>query len=361
MQNVLITGGAGFIGSNFIRYLLSAEPEVHIVNLDALTYAGSLENLEILPDPARHTFIKGDIGDRQLIDRLLRHYEIDTVVHFAAETHVDRSILGPDQFIQTNVVGTFTLLEAAKQYWIEEKAFSLKDIRFHHISTDEVFGSLEPDDPPWTENTPYAPNSPYAASKAASDHLVRSYNHTYGLPITITNCSNNYGPRQFPEKLIPLMLLNALEGIALPVYGDGGQIRDWLYVDDHCDAIWTVLKEGTPGDTYNIGGNNQPTNLVVVQTLCEILDELMPNSPQAPHEKLIQYVADRPGHDRRYAMDASKITRELGWQPRQSLESGLVKTVQWYLNHPEWVDAIRKQTDYQTWLDRNYEKRGGQL
>lgn len=361
MQNVFITGGAGFIGSNFIRYLLKSEPEVSIINLDALTYAGSLENLEVLPDPERHTFIKGDICDRQMIDDVLRRYEIDTVVHFAAETHVDRSILGPDQFIHTNVVGTFTLLQAAKQYWIEEKSFSLEDIRFHHISTDEVFGSLKPDDPPWTENTPYAPNSPYAASKAASDHLVRSYHHTYGLPITITNCSNNYGPHQFPEKLIPLMLLNALEGLALPVYGDGGQIRDWLYVDDHCDAIWTVLRSGSPGETYNVGGNNQPTNLVVVKTLCEILDELMPNSPHVPHEKLVQNVADRPGHDRRYAMDASKIARQLGWQPRQSLESGLVKTVQWYLDHPDWVDAMRKQTDYQTWLDRNYEKRGGQL
>lgn len=361
MQNVLVTGGAGFIGSNFIRYLLKSEPEVSIINLDALTYAGSLENLEVLPDPERHTFIKGDICDRQMIDDVLRRYEIDTVVHFAAETHVDRSILGPDQFIHTNVVGTFTLLQAAKQYWIEEKSFSLEDIRFHHISTDEVFGSLKPDDPPWTENTPYAPNSPYAASKAASDHLVRSYHHTYGLPITITNCSNNYGPHQFPEKLIPLMLLNALEGLALPVYGDGGQIRDWLYVDDHCDAIWTVLRSGSPGETYNVGGNNQPTNLVVVKTLCEILDELMPNSPHVPHEKLVQNVADRPGHDRRYAMDASKIARQLGWQPRQSLESGLVKTVQWYLDHPDWVDAMRKQTDYQTWLDRNYEKRGGQL
>lgn len=359
MQNVLITGGAGFIGSNFVRYLLNAEPEVHIVNLDALTYAGSPQNLDDLPDHTRHEFIKGDICDRPLIDRLLRRYEIDTVVHFAAETHVDRSILGPDQFIQTNVVGTFTLLQAVKQYWIEEKSFSLGEIRFHHISTDEVFGSLEPDDPPWTEDTRYAPNSPYAASKAASDHLVRSYHHTYSLPITITNCSNNYGPHQFPEKLIPLMLLNALEGTALPVYGDGGQIRDWLYVDDHCDAIWTVLRKGTPGETYNIGGNNQPTNLVVVQALCEILDELAPDSPYVPHEALIQYVADRPGHDRRYAMDISKIERELGWHPRQSLESGLLQTAQWYLDHPQWVDVIRKQTDYQTWLDRNYEQRGG--
>jgi dTDP-glucose 4,6-dehydratase len=359
MQNVLVTGGAGFIGSNFVRFLLNAEPDVRIINLDALTYAGSLENLEALPDPTRQDFIRGDICDRPLIDRLLRSHKIDTVVHFAAETHVDRSILGPDQFIHTNVVGTFSLLQAVKEYWLGGKPFPLDDVRFHHISTDEVFGSLAPGDPPWTENTPYAPNSPYAASKASSDHLVRSYHHTYGLPVTITNCSNNYGPYQFPEKLIPLMLLNALEGTALPVYGDGGQVRDWLYVDDHCDAIWTVLRKGTPGETYNIGGNNQPTNLVVVQALCDILDELRPNSPHVPHEALIQYVADRPGHDRRYAMDISKIKRELGWQPRQSLESGLLKTAHWYLDHPKWVGVIRKQTDYQTWLDRNYEKRGG--
>jgi dTDP-glucose 4,6-dehydratase len=358
MRNVLVTGGAGFIGSNFIRYLMKAEPEVHITSLDLLTYAGSLENLTDLPDPERHTFIQGDICDRQLVEELLRRNEIDTVVHFAAETHVDRSIVGPDQFVQTNVIGTFTLLEAAKRYWLDENHLSDDQVRFHHISTDEVYGSLKPEDPPWSERTPYAPNSPYAASKAASDHLVRSYHHTYHLPTSITNCSNNYGPYQFPEKLIPLILLNALEGGTLPVYGDGGQIRDWLYVDDHCEAIWLVLREGKPGETYNIGGNNQPTNLVVVKTLCEILDELVPESTYVPHESLIQSVSDRPGHDRRYAMDITKISTELGWQPRHSLENGLIRTVQWYLDHEEWLKAIKNHSDYQNWLMRNYDKRG---
>jgi dTDP-glucose 4,6-dehydratase len=358
MQNILVTGGAGFIGSNFVRFLLQNEPEVRIVNLDALTYAGSLENLQDLPDPQRHTFVQGDICDRPLVDRLLRQYQIDTIVHFAAETHVDRSIVGPERFIQTNVMGTFTLLEACRQFWLDEKGLPVENVRFHHVSTDEVFGSLAPGEPAWTEDTPYAPNSPYAASKAASDHLVRAYHHTYGLPISITNCSNNYGPYQFPEKLIPLMILNALDGRPLPVYGDGGQIRDWLYVEDHCEAIWLVLREGKTGETYNIGGGNQPTNLTVVKTLCEILDERLPHSPFVPHEHLIQFVADRPGHDRRYAMDISKIHHQLGWQPRQSLASGLLKTVDWYLSHPQWVDAIRKQQEYQAWLERNYSKRG---
>jgi dTDP-glucose 4,6-dehydratase len=359
MRNVLVTGGAGFIGSNFVRYLLNADPEVFIVNLDALTYAGSLENLRNLPDPRRHTFVKGDICDRGLVSGLLRRYQIDTVGHFAAETHVDRSILGPDQFIQTNVHGTFTLLESVRQYWLEEKPFSVENARFHHISTDEVFGSLRPGEPAFSETTPYGPNSPYAASKAASDHLARAYQHTYGLPVTITNCSNNYGPYQFPEKLIPLMIMHSVGGQPLPIYGDGGQIRDWLYVEDHCEAILAVLRKGKPGETYNIGGDNQPTNLAIVQTLCEILDELLPESNHAPHASLIKHVTDRPGHDRRYAMDTTKIKRELGWQPRQSLESGLIKTVSWYLEHPEWVAAIRQQIDYQNWLARNYEKRGG--
>ncbi len=357
MQNVLITGGAGFIGSNFVRYLLHTEPGVRVINLDALTYAGSQENLKDVPDPERHIFIHGDICDRPLVDDLLHRYEIDTVVHFAAETHVDRSILGPAQFIQTNVVGTFTLLEAVRQFWLTEKAIS-GERRFHHISTDEVFGALEPDEPAWTEETPYAPNSPYAASKAASDHLVRAYGHTYGLPYSITNCSNNYGPYQFPEKLIPLMILNALEGKPLPIYGDGGQIRDWLYVEDHCEAIRLVLREGKAGQTYNVGGNSQPTNLEVVQYLCAALDENLPDSPHAPHSSLMRFVTDRPGHDRRYAIDITKIQRELGWQPRQSLGSGLQKTIAWYLSHPEWVEAIREQGDYQAWMQRNYEKRG---
>jgi dTDP-glucose 4,6-dehydratase len=359
MRNVLVTGGAGFIGSNFVRYLLDADPEVFIVNLDALTYAGSLENLSNLPDPDRHSFVKGDICDRSLVSDLLQRHRIDTVVHFAAETHVDRSILAPDQFIQTNVHGTFSLLESVRRFWLEEKSISVKDARFHHISTDEVFGSLRPEEPPFSETTPYAPNSPYAASKAASDHLARAYQHTYGLPVTITNCSNNYGPYQFPEKLIPLMVMNSIGGQPLPIYGDGGQIRDWLYVEDHCEAILTVLINGKPGEAYNIGGDNQPTNLAIVQTLCEILDELLPQSQHVPHASLIKYVTDRPGHDRRYAMDITKIKRELGWQPHQSLESGLMKTVKWYLDHPGWVEAIRRQTDYQNWLAHNYEKRGG--
>jgi len=357
--NILITGGAGFIGSNFVRFLLRAEPDVHLVNLDALTYAGSLENIKDLPDPERHTFVHGDICDRALVDGLLRHHRIDTIVHFAAESHVDRSILGPAQFVQTNVVGTFTLLDAARNYWLEEKGLAGIPLRFHHVSTDEVFGTLAPDAPAWDESTPYEPHSPYSATKASSDHLVRAYYHTYGLPVSITNCSNNYGPYQFPEKLIPLMILNALDGRPLPVYGDGGQIRDWLYVEDHCEAIWAVLQRGQPGETYNVGGGNQPTNLTVIQTLCEILDGRLPGSPHAPHERLVQYVTDRPGHDRRYAMDITRIRRELGWQPRQTLASGLLMTVEWYLGHPEWIDAIRSQHDFQGWLKRNYVERGG--
>ncbi len=300
----------------------------------------------------------GNICDRPLVDNLLRRHQINIIVHCAAETHVDRSIVAPDQFIQTNIVGTFTLLEAARQYWLVEKAFPISQVRFHHVSTDEVYGSLGPDDPPFTETTPYAPNSPYAASKAASDHLVRAYHATYGLPITITNCSNNYGPYQFPEKLIPLMILNALEGRPLPIYGDGQQIRDWLYVEDHCEGIWRVVCQGVPGETYNIGGNNQPANLTVVKTICDILDELQPESPYVPHASLIQHVADRPGHDRRYAMNIMKILTELGWQPRQSLASGLLKTVQWYLDHPDWIDNIRRQQAYQGWLNQNYRNRG---
>ncbi|MCJ7662384.1 MAG: dTDP-glucose 4,6-dehydratase, partial [Anaerolineales bacterium] len=333
MRNVLVTGGAGFIGSNFVRFLLNEEPDVKIVNLDALTYAGSLENLRDLPDPSRYQFVHGSINDRSLIDQLLRKQEIDTIVHFAAETHVDRSILGPAQFVETNVVGTFILLEAARTTWLDEIKRSPEEVRFHHISTDEVFGSLEPDDPPFSENTSYAPNSPYAASKAASDHLVRSYGHTYGLPYSITNCSNNYGPYQFPEKLIPLMISNAFNGLPIPIYGDGQQIRDWLYVEDHCKAIRDVIKIGKSGETYIVGGNTQPTNLIVINTLCEILDECLPQSEYLPHGSLIEYVVDRPGHDRRYAMDITKINNDLGWSPRQSLSEGLLKTVEWYLDH----------------------------
>jgi dTDP-glucose 4,6-dehydratase len=359
MQHVLVSGGAGFIGSNFVRFLLGVEPQVQVVNLDVLSYAGNPENLQDLPDPQRHTFVQGDICDRALVEDLIRANRIDTIVHFAAETHVDRSIVDPEPFIHSNIMGTYTLLEAARKLWLNEKIIAPETTRFHHVSTDEVFGSLAPDDPAFSETTPYDPRSPYSASKAASDHLVRAYGHTYGLNYTITNCSNNYGPNMFPEKLIPLMILKALDGQPLPVYGDGKQIRDWLYVEDHCEAIWTVLKKGAPGETYAIGGGNQPYNLTVVETLCDIFDELRPNSPFAPHRQLIRFVADRPGHDRRYDMDISKIRAELGWQPRQSLASGLMKTVEWYLSHPEWMDAIRKRQEYKTWLAKNYETRGG--
>ena len=364
---------------------MRADPAIRIVNLDALTYAGSLENLKDLPDSTRYTFIHGDICDRPLIDKLLRDHQIDTIVHFAAESHVDRSIHNPGQFIQTNIVGTFTLLEAARVAWMPQSSVSslqspVLPRRFHHVSTDEVFGSLRSHEPAFTETTPYDPSSPYSASKAASDHIVRAYGRTYGLPVTITNCSNNYGPYQFPEKLIPLMVLNALEGKPLPVYGDGLQIRDWLYVDDHCEAIWQVLQSGKPGETYNIGGDNQPSNLEIVRTICSLLDELVPaavsgqrsavspqSSPscqlQSPisnlqsSSSLIQFVPDRPGHDRRYAMDISKIRSELGWEPRHSLESGLRETVEWYLSHPDWLAAIRDQGGYQTWVEKNYTAR----
>ena len=359
MRKVLVTGGAGFIGSNFIRHILLNEPQAIIINLDALTYAGSLENLRDLPDPERYQFVHGSITDRSLVEQLLLEHDIDTIVHFAAETHVDRSIHGPAEFVETNVVGTFVLLEAARTIWIDEQNRSPEQVRFHHISTDEVFGSLNPEDPPFSEKTSYAPNSPYAASKAASDHLVRAYGSTYGLPFSITNCSNNYGPYQFPEKLIPLMISNAINGLALPIYGDGKQIRDWLYVEDHCQAIRDVIKKGSAGETYIVGGNTQPTNLVVVKTLCEILDEFLPKSKYTPHESLIEYVMDRPGHDRRYAMDTTKINKDLDWSPRQTLSEGLMKTVEWYLNNQEWAAAISAQGDYQAWLEKNYQARGG--
>lgn len=358
-ENMLVTGGAGFIGANFIRTVLRADEVVRVYNLDALTYAGSRENLRDLPDPDRHVFIHGNICDRALVDRVLREHNIDTIVHFAAETHVDRSILGPAPFIETNILGTFTLLEAARQFWLVDggRQRGAGEVRFHHVSTDEVYGSLEPGAPAWTETTPYDPHSPYSAAKASSDHLVRAYGHTYGLPVTISNCSNNYGPFQFPEKLIPLIALNAMDGKPLPVYGDGMQIRDWLYVEDHCEAIWRIVSAGKVGETYNIGGNNQPPNIQIVNTICEILDELQPESPHTPHRQLIRYVTDRPGHDRRYAIDITKISSELGWQPQHNLTEGLLSTVKWYLEHPEWVDAIRQQQNYQQWVESNYAKR----
>jgi dTDP-glucose 4,6-dehydratase len=360
MKHVLVTGGAGFIGSNFVRYLLQGEPDIRIINLDVLTYAGSMENLKSLPSPERHELIHGDICNQELVEGILKQYDVDTIVHFAAESHVDRSIHGPAPFVQTNIIGTFSLLESARTAWGERGMMGRGDVRFHHVSTDEVYGSLEPDDPPFTETTAYAPNSPYAASKASSDHLVRAYARTYGLPITISNCSNNYGPYQFPEKLIPLMLLNALEGRPLPIYGDGQQIRDWLYVEDHCEAICVILKDGQPGETYNIGGEAQAPNLDLVRRLCAVLDKEVPDSKHLPFERLITFVEDRPGHDRRYAMDISKIERELGWRPKESLESGLHKTVDWYLSNEAWIKAIQERPSYDEWMQRNYEERGAQ-
>jgi dTDP-glucose 4,6-dehydratase len=361
MRNILVTGGAGFIGSNFIHYLQRTEPDAYIVNLDVLTYAANLENLRNLPAPNRHRFIEGDICNRGLVDRILDENEIGTIVHFAAESHVDRSIHGPAKFVQTNIVGTFTLLDAARQAWLTNKAVPIEQVRFHHVSTDEVYGSLGPGDAAFSETMPYAPNSPYAASKASSDHLVRAYFHTYGLPVSITNCSNNYGPYQFPEKLIPLIIFNALNGRPLPIYGDGMQVRDWLYVEDHCQAIWQVVRRGRPGETYNVGGNNQPPNIQVVREICAILDDLAPHSGHAPHNQLCRFVADRPGHDRRYAMNIEKISQELDWHPKEDLHSGLQKTVQWYLNNPEWVTAIANRPEFQAWLQKNYQAREAKI
>jgi len=350
-----VTGGAGFIGANFVIDWLASE-NTPVVNLDALTYAGNPGNLAGVKDDARHVFVKGDITDRALVGSLLREHRPEAIAHFAAESHVDRSIHGPADFVQTNVVGTFNLLEEARGYWSELKEPDKNHFRFLHVSTDEVYGSLGPADPAFTETTPYAPNSPYAASKAASDHLVRSYHHTYGLPTITTNCSNNYGPYQFPEKLIPLMVVNALRRKPLPVYGDGKNVRDWLYVGDHCEAVRFVLQRGRPGETYNIGGNAEKTNLEVVNALCAILDELRPDPLITHHSSLITYVQDRPGHDRRYAMDASKLQSELGWRPRERFDTGLKKTVEWYLDHMQWVDDVTSG-DYRKWVDLNYGKR----
>jgi dTDP-glucose 4,6-dehydratase len=352
VSTVLVTGGAGFIGSNFVLSWL-AETGGTVVNLDKLTYAGNLENLQRLRDDPRHIFVKGDISDSELVRKLLSQYKPAAIVHFAAESHVDRSILGPEEFITTNVNGTFHLLEAARAYWEKLSGDMKADFRFLHVSTDEVYGSLGPEDPPFTETTPYAPNSPYAASKASSDHLVRAYHHTYGLPILTTNCSNNYGPYQFPEKLIPLMIVNAIRGKPLPIYGDGLNVRDWLYVGDHCAAIRVVLANGRIGETYNIGGNSEKSNLEVVGAVCEALDELHSSSSTMPHDSLVTFVKDRPGHDRRYAIDASKIRQELDWQPKQSFSVGIRESVRWYLDHLDWVQHV-ENGEYRKWIDENY-------
>jgi dTDP-glucose 4,6-dehydratase len=350
-MSLLVTGGAGFIGSNFVLDWLANSDEP-VVNLDALTYAGNLANLACLQGDARHVFAHGDICERALIDRLLAEHRPRAIVHFAAESHVDRSIHGPGAFMRTNIEGTYTLLEAARAYWSALAADDKAAFRFHHVSTDEVYGSLKADDPPFAETNPYEPNSPYSASKAASDHLVRAWHHTYGLPVVTTNCSNNYGPYHFPEKLIPLMIVNALAGKALPVYGDGQQIRDWLYVKDHCSGIRAVLERGRLGETYNIGGWNEKANIDIVRTVCALLDELRPDSA-GPYSRLITYVTDRPGHDRRYAIDARKIERELGWRPAETFDTGIRKTVQWYLDHPDWVADVQNGS-YRDWLDRQY-------
>jgi dTDP-glucose 4,6-dehydratase len=350
MHNILVTGGAGFIGSNFIHELIAKDDIDLIMNLDLLTYAGNLNNLTDLESDARYRFIHGDISDRSLVDRLMVEHRIDTVVHFAAETHVDRSIHQPDIFIRTNVLGTFNLLEAARQAW--EGDFT--DKRFHHVSSDEVYGTLEPGEPAFKETTPYNPRSPYSASKAASDHCVRAYFHTYDLPVTISNCSNNFGPFQYPEKLIPVIILSCLTGTPIPVYGDGKQIRDWIYVKDHCRGILSILENSAKGETYNLGGNNQPTNLNLIHTICEIMDELRPGSPHAPHRSLIRFVTDRPGHDRRYAMNCSKIQTELGWQPQVNLKEGLIMTVEWYLAHLGWLQKVARNETYKRWIAQHY-------
>jgi dTDP-glucose 4,6-dehydratase len=349
--NLLVTGGAGFIGSNFILQQMR-ESTASIVNLDKLTYAGNLGNLKAIAEDSRYQFVQGDIGDRELVRELLRKHKPKAIIHFAAESHVDRSIRGPDDFIRTNIGGTFALLEEARSY---REALSGDDktrFRFLHVSTDEVYGSLGPNDPPFREITAYAPNSPYAASKAASDHLVRAYHHTYGLPTLTTNCSNNYGAFQFPEKLIPLMILNARDRKPLPVYGDGKNVRDWLYVEDHCSAIATVLRSGQPGETYNIGGWDEKPNIEIVETICDLVDEMAPQLPGS-RRKLITFVEDRPGHDRRYAMDASKIERELGWRPKETFESGIRKTVSWYLENDAWVKDVTSG-NYRQWIATHY-------
>ena len=355
-MSVLVTGCAGFIGSNFVHTWLEGSKEP-IVNVDKLTYAGNLSNLESVLGDARHTFVQGEIGDRALLDKLLALHQPRAIINFAAESHVDRSIHSPIEFLQTNVMGTFHLLEAARDYWTQQGR--PESFRFLHISTDEVFGSLAPNESGFAETHVYEPNSPYSASKASADHLVRAWHHTYGLPVLTTNCSNNYGPYHFPEKLIPLVIHNALSGKPLPIYGDGQQIRDWLYVKDHCLAIACVLDKGVVGETYNVGGNNEKTNLEVVQTICATLDQLRPLKNGKTYSDQITFVKDRPGHDRRYAIDASKIKRDLGWEPQESFESGILKTITWYLDHPEWVASITSGA-YRDWVQQQYSAKTGQ-
>jgi dTDP-glucose 4,6-dehydratase len=349
-MTILVTGGAGFIGSNFVLDWIAAEGEP-VVNLDKLTYAGNLANLASLASDKRHAFVRGDICDAAMLQRLFAEHRPRAVVHFAAESHVDRSIHGPGAFVQTNMVGTFELLETARAHWQKLEGDAKAAFRFLHVSTDEVYGTLREDDPAFSETTPYAPNSPYSASKAGSDHLVRAYHHTYGFPAVTTNCSNNYGPYQFPEKLIALMIANAVEGKPLPVYGDGLQVRDWLYVADHCEAIRVALAKGRPGETYNVGGNAQMRNIDVVHAICDALQNLKP--VEGGYRKLIQFVADRPGHDRRYAIDARKIRAELGWSPRETFETGMAKTVRWYVEHGAWVAQVRSG-EYRQWIETNY-------
>ena len=352
---ILVTGGAGFIGSNFVLNWIESRAS-EVITLDLMTYAGNPENLSSLDGDRRHLLVRGDIGDAELVGSLLRKHQPWAIIHFAAESHVDRSIASPGAFIQTNVQGTFALLEQAKAYWSSLSQADKESFRFLHVSTDEVYGTLGPLDPPFSETTAYAPNSPYAASKAASDHLVRAYHHTWGFPTLTTNCSNNYGPFQFPEKLIPLMILNALESKALPVYGDGMNVRDWLFVEDHCSAIRTVLESGRVGETYNIGGNSERANIDVVKTICDLVDEMRPRAGKGSRRELITYVQDRPGHDRRYAIDASKLLRELGWKPSSEFESGLRKTVRWYLDHASWIENVRTGA-YLEWMNKNYSER----
>jgi dTDP-glucose 4,6-dehydratase len=351
-MTILVTGAAGFIGSNFVLDWFGHAKE-DVVSLDLLTYAGNLENLSSLKNNPHHHFIEGNIGDRELVSQLLQEHRVRAVVNFAAESHVDRSIHGPGDFIETNIVGTYHLLESVRSYWGDLDEHLKKDFRFLHVSTDEVYGSLGKTDPAFSETHPYEPNSPYSASKAASDHLVRAWHHTYGLPVITTNCSNNYGPYHFPEKLIPLCILNALNGKPLPIYGDGQQVRDWLFVKDHCSAIRTVLEKGNLGETYNVGGWNEKANLDVVKTLCAILDELKPKVDGTKYESQITYVKDRPGHDRRYAIDATKLERELGWKPEETFETGIRKTVEWYLSNQDWVNHV-VSGEYKNWLQKQY-------